>query len=107
MVLALTRHAGAGRHPSDPPQLDTDLRRYDGPHVTIPQGDIPRVTIFDGEHEDHEVWKISYPNPSCPEPVLSLAEGCLRGESVFFNAHSNLPTVAQNIYTAGGNYQLE
>jgi len=47
MVLSLIRHAGAGRHPSDPPHLDIGLRRYDGPHVTIPQVDIP-ATIFEG-----------------------------------------------------------
>jgi len=49
MVQSLTRHAGAGRHPSDPPRLDTGLRRYDGPRVTIPQVDIPRATIFEGD----------------------------------------------------------
>ena len=43
---------------------------------------------------EHEVRKIIYPNPSCPEPGLSDVEGCLRGEIVFFIEHSNLGTVA-------------
>ena len=48
VALSLTHHAGAGRHPSDPPHLDTGLRRYDGPRVTIPQVDIPTATLFEG-----------------------------------------------------------
>jgi len=43
---------------------------------------------------EHEVRKIIYLNPSCPEPGLSDVEGCLRGEIVFFIEHSNLGTVA-------------
>ena len=66
VALSLTRHAGAGRHPSDPPHLDTGLRRYDGPRVTIPQVDIPTASLFEGGHEEHEVRKTYCPKPSCP-----------------------------------------
>jgi len=52
MVVCLTRHAGAGRHPSDPPRLDTGLRRYDGILVPIRRLDIPRATIFEGGTKD-------------------------------------------------------
>ena len=36
--------------------------------------------------EEHEVLEPRKPNPSCPEPLLSAVEGCLRGEICFFSS---------------------
>jgi len=71
MVLSVTRHAGAGRHPSDPPRLNTGLRRDDGPQVTIPQVNMPKATIFYAGTKDTKGSQ-AYSPTSCAS--------CLRGE---------------------------
>jgi len=56
MVLSLTRYAGAGRHPSDPPHLDTDLRRDDGPRVTISPGRHSHREYFSRSARKRSLW---------------------------------------------------
>ena len=74
MAIALSRHAGAGRHPSPPPRLDTGLRRYDGNLVPIRWLDIPRATIFEGGTEVAEFGVFFNPEFFTPRSLRPSGE---------------------------------
>ena len=85
-VLTSTRHSRAGGNPgwfsaelawipAPRSKSGTSFAGMTEPRRPLRSADYPRMRIFEGGHEEHEVRSLNYPKPSCPSR--------LRGENIF------------------------